>query len=178
VQSREDFEDEMTVSRKQLRAGASDALVGFIQELAPWHLFGGLTFDQRRCRHERIGGTMVPCRIPVDVARGRFQRYIAGAQRALGRRIEYVVGLEAQRNGWPHFHPLLSLEGGLQTGDVVCLGGLWYEANGYGRLEAPRSVDDVTGYCAKYLLKDVAIGDLLISTGLRSVNGGRPSEGA
>lgn len=165
--SREDFEDEMTASRRQLRAGASEALATFIGELAPWHLFGGLTFDQRRCPKERIGGTLVPRRIPVDVARGRFERYVAGAERALGRRIEYVAGLESQRNGWPHFHPLLSLEGGLQGGDVVALGSLWYDANGYGRLEAPRSVEDVTGYCAKYLLKDLAVGDLLISPRLR-----------
>jgi hypothetical protein len=160
---KEDFEDEMTVSKRHLAGAASEAMVELIAGLARWDLFGGLTFDQRRCPAEVIMGVKVPRRIPVDSARVRFQNFVGRAEKTLGRELKYVAALESQRNGWPHLHPLLSLEGGLQAGDVAALGGLWYDANGYGRLEAPRSLADVTGYCAKYLLKDLAIGALLIS---------------
>lgn len=168
---KEDFEDEMTASKTQLAGAASEAMVELIAGLARWDLFGGLTFDQRRCAQEnvgglwggRAGGTLVPRRIPVDSAKVRFESFIKRAEKTLGRPIEYVAALESQRNGWPHLHPLLSLQGGLQSGDVAALGGLWFEGNGYGRLEAPRSVQDVTGYCAKYLLKDLSTGALLIS---------------
>jgi len=154
----------MTASRQELTGAASEAMVELISGLARWDLFGGLTFDQRRCPQEVLFcGTKVPRRIPVDSARVRFQNFVRRAEKTLGRELRYVAALESQANGWPHLHPLLSLEGGLQAGDVIALGGLWYDANGYGRLEAPRSLADVTGYCAKYLLKDLATGALLIS---------------
>jgi hypothetical protein len=173
----QDFEDEMTVARRGLVIGAKDRMGEFIAAMGPWDLFGGLTFDQRRCRHERVwgmAGGRIPCRIPIDSAKMRFQSYVRAAERRLGRRVEYVAALESHRNGWPHLHPLLRLEGGLLAGDIEALGGLWYRRQGYGRLEVPRSAQDVTEYCAKYLSKDLGSGDLLLKLGPYV----GPSEGA
>jgi hypothetical protein len=172
----------MEGSRRAMSRGAQEAMSGFIADMREWDLFGGLTFDQRRCRMERawgLGGGKSPVRIPVDSARVRFQNFIGAAESVLGRRIEYVAALESHKNGWPHLHPLLSLEGGLQAGDIGLLGRLWYERQGYGRLEVPRSRADVTAYCAKYVSKDYGVGDLLMSRSLgRDRPLGRGDEGA
>jgi len=71
------------------------------------------------------------------------------------------VALEYQKNGWPHFHPLLRLAGGLQPGDIARLGQAWYKPHGYARLEPPRSRVDVCSYAAKYLAKDLSRGDVI-----------------
>ena len=163
---REELEDEMRASRRELTRAATSAMGDWISQLAPWTLFGGLTFDPKRCEQERVFGTLIPRRIPVDVAAGRFKRWMRASEKALGRGIVYVAALESHKNGWPHLHPLLSLEGGIQAGDVATLGVLWFQANGFGRLEIPRSMEDVSGYCAKYLAKDYATGALLLSPAL------------
>jgi hypothetical protein len=72
-----------------------------------------------------------------------------------------VLALEYQKNGWPHLHPLLRLRGGLEDGDIRRLGSLWFGRFGGNRLEAPRCADDVSAYAAKYLVKDLARGDVL-----------------
>jgi hypothetical protein len=177
VSWQEEIADEMNESRRAMVSGATEAMGGFLADLRPWHVFGGLTFDLRRCRHglrpdgspcsaEELMGTWVPRRIPLDVVKGRFEHYVRGARRALGRHIDYVVAIESHRSGWPHLHPLLSLQGGLHRGDLVTLGGLWYSENGYARLSVPRSSEDVTAYCGKYVAKDWGSGDLLFSSGL------------
>jgi hypothetical protein len=80
----------------------------------------------------------------------------------VGRHVEAaVVALEYQKNGWPHFHPLLRLPGGLQARDFAGLGQAWFREHGYARLEAPRSRDDVCVYAAKYLTKDLGRGDVI-----------------
>jgi hypothetical protein len=57
--------------------------------------------------------------------------------RALARPIEAaVVALEYQHNGWPHFHPLLRLPGGLQGHELEQLGSLWFDRHGYAQLSA------------------------------------------
>ena len=162
----EEMEAEMRASRRELTRAATSAMGDWISQLAPWTLFGGLTFDPKRCEQERVFGTLIPRRIPVDVAAGRFKRWMRASEKALGRGIVYVAALESHKNGWPHLHPLLALEDGLQAGDVATLGGLWFQVNGFGRLEAPRSIEDVSGYAAKYLAKDYATGALLLSPAL------------
>ena len=72
-----------------------------------------------------------------------------------------VLALEYQKNGWPHLHPLLRLGGGLQDGDIARLGTLWFRRFGGNRLERPRSTADVAEYASKYLVKDLARGDVL-----------------
>lgn len=175
---REAFEDEMRRARCGTERAAREAMGDWISELGRWDLFGGLTFDPRRCRHglrpgsgpcsvERIGGAWVHRRVPVAMASARFESFVRAARKALRRPIEYVAAVECQSSGHAHLHPLLELGGGLQMGDIKALGLLWYENNGYGRFEVPRDVGAVGGYTAKYLLKDGGAGDLLLSEGLR-----------
>ena len=88
----------------------------------------------------------------------------------MGRRVEYVVAMEFHKTGWPHFHPLLDV-GELQEGDIQRVGGLWFRQNGYARLERPRNSQRVAAYAAKYLFKDIASGDVVLSDGLNRVDG-------
>jgi hypothetical protein len=107
----------------------------------------------------RLGQDMRPGR---DSAIGRVEWFLREGQRQLGRKIEAaVVALEYQKNGWPHFHPLLRLEGGVQDGDLRTLGPIWYQVAGYARLEVPRVRDEVCAYAAKYLSKGLDRGDVV-----------------
>src|SRR3989304_476937 len=128
----EKMEDEMRASRRELTGAATSAMGDWISQLAPWTLFGGPTFDPERWTQERVFGTLIPRRIPVDVAAGRFKRWMRASEKALGRGIVYVAALESHKNGWPHLHPLLSLEGGIQAGGGGTPGGVGHRANGYG----------------------------------------------
>jgi hypothetical protein len=96
------------------------------------------------------------------VAVGRVREFCRQGETALRRRLYAVVALEAHRNGWPHFHPLISVQGGLEGHEISTLGGLWYRASGYGRLEVPRSREDVCAYSAKYLTKSFDRGEVVI----------------
>jgi hypothetical protein len=131
----------------------------WIGGMGEWHLFGGLTYDQRRRREDGRGGFIAP---GADVAKGHVRRWLKEAPQTLGRPVEAaVVALEYQRNGWPHFHPLLRIAGGLQGDELARLGGAWFEQHGYARLEPPRSATDVCAYAAKYLAKDLDRGDVI-----------------
>ena len=130
----------------------SDAWGEWISGLGDWHLFGALTYDQRR--RETVPGS--------DVAKRHVIRWLRTADKAIGRPIDAaVVALEYQRNGWPHFHPLLRVAGGLQGNELSGLGQTWFRDHGYARLERPREVRDVAAYAAKYLAKDLDKGDVL-----------------
>jgi hypothetical protein len=148
-----------------VQAEVAEAWGEWVVGLREWHLFGGLTFDQRRVPSEKVLGVNVPRVISRDVAGARFREWIRRSEGVLQRRVDYVAAMESQRNGWPHFHPLLDL-GRLGDGDIETLGRLWYEANGYGRLEVPRDRAAVCSYSAKYLAKDLGTGDVLMSRGL------------
>lgn len=131
----------------------------FIAGLGEWHVFGALTYDQRRRRQD--DGT--PVRPGADVAKQHVRDWLRHGGTALGRPVEAaIVALEYQKNGWPHFHPLVRIPGGLMGNEFKTLGGLWYERHGYARLEEPRDADDVCSYAAKYLSKDLDHGDLVI----------------
>lgn len=155
----------------------------WVGSLGEWHLFGGLTYDQRRRPvvppgmqrgdgrlrlgprlsedgRVRLGGDRRPGR---DAAVANVGYFLREGQRRLGRRIEAaVIALEYQKNGWPHFHPLLRLEGGLQDGDIRQLGPLWFKIAGYGRLEVPRAASEVCAYASKYLSKGLDQGDVVL----------------
>jgi len=187
VSWRDDFEDEMRGARREQEEAATEAMADFFMELGPWDIFGGETFDQRRRRFQRIetrtaepvcvGGDRwvwghpvvydyiheLPRKVGVDGTREAFQNFIRRGRKALGRGIEYAAAIESQKNGWPHLHPLLKVEEGLRGGDIAALGRIWWEEYGLNKLAAPRSQNDVAGYCAKYLVKDVACGELLLS---------------
>jgi hypothetical protein len=172
-------------------ARRSDAWAEWVAGLRTWDLFGGLTFDQRRpgrdtrtsigwrrvVTHPSWGttttresprvtedGAVRLARQPIarDVAVGRVMEFFDQGEWALRRRLYGVVAVEHQRNGWPHFHPLIAVQGGLQGDEKRLLGGLWYRACGYGRLEEPRSRADTAAYASKYLVKDVDAGGVVI----------------
>lgn len=149
------------------------------------HVFGGLTFDPARFRttarnpgairsgytgrlrwSERLteDGSVRLRDVPmvVDVATAKVRKWLRAGEERLSRPISGIIALESQRNGWPHFHPLLSIEGGLQDGDIAKLGLLWYNANGGNRLEQPGREEHVTAYLAKYLFKEADISDVII----------------
>jgi hypothetical protein len=138
---------------RALKTPLTDAWGEWISEMGDWHLFGGLTYDQRR--RETAPG--------ADVAKRHVIRWLREAPRVLGRPVEAgVVALEYQRNGWPHFHPLLRLAGGMRGGEFAALGQTWFQRHGFARLEEPRSASDVAAYAAKYLVKDLARGDIVL----------------
>ena len=132
----------------------------WIAAQGPWHVFGALTYDQRRYRGRtdtRYGA------IPPDVTKAHAKRWLRDTNKVLDGRLEAaVLALEYQKNGWPHFHPLLRLAGGLHGNEFALAGGLWYGDHGYAKLEAPRDAKDVTAYAAKYLSKGLDQGDVLI----------------
>lgn len=130
----------------------TDAWGEFIAGMGEWHVFGGLTYDPDR-------RTTVP---GSDVARAHVRRWLGDSKRHPGVFVEAaVVALEYQRNGWPHFHPLLRLRGGARPGVFGELGQAWFKEHGYARLTSPRSELDVSRYAAKYLAKDLSRGDVI-----------------
>jgi len=142
----------------------------WVAGLGEWHLFGGLTYDQRR---RRLDAQSMPIPPGADTAKGHIFSWLEEAPKRIGRPVEAaVVALEYQRNGWPHFHPLLRLAGGLQGGELEQLGGAWFRQHGYGRLEVPRERAAVCLYASKYLSKDLDRGDVLFwpRSGLLSVH--------
>jgi len=177
----------MRGARREQEQAATEAMGELFMKLGPWDIFGGETFDQRRRRFQRIetrtsepvcvGGDRwvwghpvvydyiheLPRKVSVDGTREAFQNFIRRGRKALGRGIEYAAAIESQKNGWPHLHPLLKVEEGLRGGDIAALGRIWWEEYGLNKLAAPRSQNDVAGYCAKYLVKDLASGELLLS---------------
>jgi hypothetical protein len=139
----------------------TNAWAEWVAGLGEWHIFGGLTYDQRR---SRAPGLQAPgVRPGADVVKRHALAWLKEAPKSVGRPVEAaVVALEYQKNGWPHLHPLLRLAGGVRDGDIAALGRLWFDAHGGNRLEVPRSRSDVCAYAAKYLVKDLARGDVLL----------------
>lgn len=131
----------------------------WVAGMGRWDLFGGLTYDPKRCRPDGHGATIAP---GADVVKGHTLKWLRQFGERHGREVEAaIVSLEYQKNGWPHLHPLLRLSGGLQGGEIRSLGTAWFRAHGGNRLEAPRSRDAVASYAAKYLTKDLARGDVI-----------------
>jgi len=130
----------------------AEAWGDWIAKMGEWHVFGALTYDQRR--REVLPGS--------DVARAHVRRWLRAHSRPEGVSVEAaVVALEYQRNGWPHFHPLLRLRGGDHPRSHELLGQSWFREHGYAKLERPRDQGDVAAYAAKYLVKDLARGDVI-----------------
>jgi len=110
---------------------------------------------------------MQPDKVPRDVAIGLLKRWLGGLQQQAGGPVQYVVALEYQKNGWPHFHPLLSFPFGLKDGMIRAAGNSWYRMAGLNKLEVPRNVRDTAEYAGKYLAKDFESGDVVVSNNLR-----------
>jgi hypothetical protein len=176
-------EDEYLVgARQELRDRCRQELATFVRDLAPWTLFMTLTFDPLV-----MAGTS-----PAALAKGRqqlavpavsrwtamrrFRYFLEHTSRTLERATVGVIALEPHESGQPHGHGLLDTEGGVVGQEVAQLGRLWrdYPGNGWIRLEEPRSQEDVTGYCAKYLAKDAS--ELVFSSSLKRP--ARPEDGS
>lgn len=158
-------------------SAVTEAWGTWIAELQDWHLFGGLTFDQRRWTVPEVHGKwadrrveyanatsgVVTPRVSPDKARRVVLRWLTECEQVVGGRIDYVIALEYQKNGWPHFHPLLHLPNGLKDGQISALGGAWWRLAGSNRLEAPLCTEATARYAAKYLAKDFETGDVMLS---------------
>jgi hypothetical protein len=185
----------------EVRDAWGSFVVGLTAQLGGADLFGGLTYDQRRRGEQRMkmrrplhgivggeqlraaGTSPVPGRVEkiggaefinaptFEATRAHVYRFLDEASGLLHRRVEGIVALERQKNGWPHAHPLLMC-GGLSGNEISQLGGFWWRRFGGNRLSVPRSVDDVCAYAAKYLVKDIDQGDVVFSRGLRRAAGG------
>lgn len=160
------------------------AFTNWVANMRPWHLTITLTFDPKRRPPTPPGpqrgshplssnispritdGSCTPVRLSDvtltgDVAQRRVLSWLRDGQERIGRRISGVVCLENHKNGAPHFHGLIGIDGGLQDGDIRELGTLWFQRHGYNRLEIPRSVNDVAAYAAKYMSKDIKDGGVI-----------------
>jgi hypothetical protein len=173
----------------------SEAWGEWIGGLREWTLFGGETFDQRRRRFQHVetrsGGVVergvdargfprafwgshveysyvleAPREVPRDVAIRRFETFIRRGEKILQKPIDYVCALQSQKNGWIHYHPLLAM-GELEGGEISALGKLWYEMAGGCKLSVPRDGKAVSAYACRYLSRDLAGGDVLLSARLR-----------
>ena len=133
----------------------------WVAGLGEWHVFGGLTYDPKRRFTDAATGDWVR---PADhTVLHHARAWLRESERRLGRPIEAaVVALEHHKSGWPHLHPLVRVAGGLLGNEFSTLGQTWFERHGYARLEEPRDQLDVASYAAKYLMKDLARGDVLL----------------
>lgn len=168
----------------------SAAFAQWLPRLAEWQWFLTLTFDQRRklpgrelpaqddrggvrplgrgglALAPRLADLPVPPRLdgrPLtrESAERRALAFLERAEEELGREVGAVVALEYHKNGWPHFHGLMHVQGGVRGHEKRVLGGLWMELAGASQIEPPRAARDVAAYVAKYLVKDLNRGDLV-----------------
>jgi hypothetical protein len=167
-------------SARELEERVRTATGPWIAGLRKWDLFGTLTFDSAKMMRGPLGAQRGSGRTPRDpltaaeVPDGRAdvamvtswkaqraaRRFIRDGSIALGRPLPAVIALEPHKSGSMHGHALLDV-GGLSMGDIKRLHPLWFDRHGYVRLEEPHSQEDVSGYCGKYMAKD--LGELIFS---------------
>lgn len=126
----------------------------------PWDLMATVT-SERRTHPEALHKRIRYCFHKVaDHVYGRHWD-------RRGEGVEYVVGMERHRSGWPHSHALVRLPGVDLADDERFSLAYWQkwmtETGGFVRLDRPRAQADVVSYCAKYVLKE---GDLILSDNL------------
>lgn len=164
VRWREAEKEYLDGARRELRERCRDELGAFVGGLARWDLFMTLTFDplvMAGTSAAALAKGREQLAVP-DVSRWTAQRrfgyFLEHASKVVGRPTVGVVALEPHQDGQPHGHGLLAIQGGVVGSEIGALGGLWrdYRGNGWIRLEVPRSQEDVTGYCAKYMAKDAS----------------------
>ncbi len=174
-----------------------DAWAQWVGSIRPWDLTATLTLDPRKRGQTWLGaqrgsgltrmsprlredGSIRLADAPMagDVARSRVRRWLKDGVELLGRPVAGVVAMEHHKNGWPHFHGLLGIDGGLRGREIAALGQLWFQANGYAELEVPRSVGACAAYAAKYLTKELDAGDVLIYPARGALRGLQTSFGA
>lgn len=149
----------MSSSRFFVPVELRDSWAGWIGH-RPWDLFLTLT-SSKRTHPEALHKRFRYCvhKMADQVYGKHWQRRVSG--------IEYVVGMERHRSGWPHSHAVLRVpEVDVSDRSQFSLAH-WKrfidETGGFCKLERPRDQGDVVSYCIKYLLKE---GDLHLSGNL------------
>jgi hypothetical protein len=131
----------------ELSSQAASAFATWLPTLAPWELYLTLTYDPKR---EGVNYVR-----PSSFACLRHLRKFHLQATEVVRRPTYLCGaLENTREGWPHWHGLLSA-GDLSPREFQLLSAAWFQAHGFAlfkRIERG-TVAPVAAYCAKYLTK-------------------------
>ena len=129
----------------------------------PWDLFVTLT-SERQTHPEAMSKRFKYCMKHVE-------QHVYGRRREpAGHTLQWVVGLERTKQGWPHSHAVVRFpnipEADIIPKDVFDLG-YWQrwmsETGGFAWLEIPKSQQAVVNYVAKYITKG---GDLELSRNL------------
>jgi hypothetical protein len=164
----------MAASSRALESAYTEAMGEWVESLGPWDYFVTLTFDPWKvprsdARHAAQSYELPP-KISEWCGARRFANFLRRAPDVLEREVEGVVALERHKSGQPHGHGLLRVAEGPRRGDIRALSEDWrgLAGNGWIRLERPKSAGDVSGYCAKYMTKDLGL--LTLSAGF---TGGR-----
>ena len=87
-----------------------------------------------------------------------------------GDRPIWVVGVEPHESGNLHLHCLVKSSHCLPNMQRKTGWQLWYDQNGRGRIEPPRSMEDVNMYVAKYVVKggELVLSDTFSAEGMRA----------
>lgn len=152
-----DWEAEQQASRRGLARTARAAAGPWIASLARWDLFGTFTYDPTRVKGGAAGAEK---RVTTWKAQRDARKFFRDGGRVLGRPLVGIMAVELHKSGSAHMHGLFDV-GGVAMGDIERLWRPWFAANGFIRLEVPRSTEHVVNYCAKYLAKEW--GELVIS---------------
>ncbi len=160
----ESWTDEQEGSRRQLEGRVRESVGEWVSGLREWDLFVTLTYDSTKVVRGSTRGVGPVALVGAWKAQRDVRRFVHDASVALGRPLPAVVALEPHKTGGMHGHGLLDV-GGLSLGDIKRLHPLWFERNGYVKLEVPRSQFDVSQYCGKYMAK--SLGDLVFSRELQ-----------
>lgn len=129
----------------------------------PWDLFVTLT-SEKQTHPEAMTKRFRYCMKTAET-------FVYGRKREpAGHTLQWVVGLERTKQGWPHTHAVVRfphcVDGGIIPKDVFDLAywQKWMTATGgYAWLEIPRSQQAVVNYVTKYITKG---GDLDLSRNL------------
>lgn len=107
----------------------------WVHGLAPWTVFGTFTFGWESS---------------IDAATRAFERFM----RKHAPDVSYFFAVERNpsRDG-NHIHAVLADTEGMSR---RAMWDAWFKRFGRARIEPCRSLDDVTGYCAKYVTKEGA----------------------
>jgi len=143
------------------RTPVSEAWGEWVTGLAPWQLFGALTYDPKRTKPDgtlAYGHERGPSTESVQKAVRKWHR---DSEKLVGR-MAVVAAIEAHKTGWPHVHPLVAFTHDLEPGELAAVGQVWYKMSGFARLEVPRSRDAVAAYASKYVTKELERGDVLL----------------
>ena len=148
-------------ARPRVRDPLALAFAEWIDRLAAWHLMVTITVDPNRRAYVPPGtqrhGQRLRERLPGSMSTDVFARSVARRWREceelLGRPLKAVTGVEYHRSGAPHAHAVVAVQGGVRSGDVARIGGVFFRALGYTQVDPVRDMGACTRYVSKYVTK-------------------------